>query len=47
MLTLHTFGPAAGVKSPSPFGLKAEALLAMSGLDFKASRGNPLKSPKG
>ncbi len=35
------------MKSPSPFGLKTEALLAMSGLDYKAKAASPLKSPKG
>ncbi|MCB1426738.1 MAG: glutathione S-transferase family protein [Zhengella sp.] len=47
MLQLLTFAPAGGVRCPSPFGLKAEALLAMSGLEFETRPGLPMKSPTG
>ena len=47
MLTLLTYAPAAGVRCPSPFGLKAETLLAMSGLPYKAKYTIPMKSPTG
>lgn len=47
MLTLLTFAPAGGIACPSPFGLKAEALLAMSGLEYRAKPGLPMKSPTG
>lgn len=47
MLKLITFAPAGGVRCPSPFGLKAEALLVMSALDFETRPGLPMKSRTG
>lgn len=46
MLTLVVFAPAMGLKSPSPFSMKAIALMQMSGLDYKIKAGDPRKSPK-
>ena len=34
VLTLLTFKPALGLRSPSPFAVKGEALMAMSGLEY-------------
>ncbi len=47
MLILKSFSPALGVRCPSPFGLKADALLAMSGLEYKIVAGDVRKAPKG
>jgi glutathione S-transferase len=47
MLTLLTFKPALGVRSPSPFTMKADALLAMSGLAYQRKFGDVRKAPKG
>ena len=47
MLTLLTYAPAAGVRCPSPFGLKTETLLVMSGLPYKTKYTIPMKSPTG
>ena len=48
MITLHTFGPMLGVPDPSPFCIKAMALLKMSGLPFEVVPGaDPRKAPKG
>ena len=47
MLILKSFAPAMGIRCPSLFGLKAEALLAMSGLDYKVRNGDVRKAPKG
>ena len=46
MFTLQVFAPAMGQKSPSPFSMKAIALMKMSGLDFKLKPGDPRKGPK-
>ena len=46
MLTLISYEPALGVRSPSPFTVKAEALLAMSGLPYKMEYGLPRKLPR-
>lgn len=46
MLILRVFPPAMGLKSPSPFSMKAIALLQMSGLDYKIEPGDPRKAPK-
>ena len=46
MLTLQVFAPAMGQKSPSPFSMKAIALMQMSGLDYKLKPGDPRKGPK-
>lgn len=47
MLTLLTIGPALGVLSPSPFCLKADTLLAMSGLAYARKPGSFIKAPRG
>lgn len=46
MITLLVFPPAMGLKSPSPFSMKAIALMQMSGLDYKIKAGDPRKAPK-
>lgn len=46
MLTLKVFAPAMGQKSPSPFAMKAIALMQMSGLDYQIKPGDPRKGPK-
>lgn len=45
MLTLVTYAPAMNLPCPSPFGLKADMLIKMSGVDYKTKFGNPRKSP--
>lgn len=47
MLTLQIFAPAFGIKSPSPFSLKAIALLQMSGLEYNLEPADPTKTPNG
>ncbi len=47
MLTLYTFGPAFGLPDPSPFCIKAMALLKMAGLDHECVVGDVRKAPKG
>jgi glutathione S-transferase len=47
MITLHSFGPAFGLPDPSPFCVKAELLLKISGLPYKKVIGNLMKAPKG
>ena len=46
MNTLLTFKPALGTECPSPFGVKAEALLKMSKLPFTKEFGDILKAPR-
>jgi glutathione S-transferase len=46
MLTLLTFEPALGTRCPSPFGVKADALLTMSGLPYRKEFGDILKTPR-
>jgi glutathione S-transferase len=46
MNTLLTFKPALGTDCPSPFGIKAEALLKMSNLPFQKEFGDILKAPR-
>ncbi|MEP1209662.1 MAG: glutathione S-transferase family protein [Rhizobiaceae bacterium] len=46
MLTLQTFKPSLGTQCPSPFGMKADALLTMSGLPYQKEFGNLLKAPR-
>jgi|GEM_PF-5415914 len=36
MITLYSFGPAFGLPDPSPFVMKAEVLLKMSGLSARS-----------
>jgi glutathione S-transferase len=48
MIKLATFGPGFGLPDPSPFVVKAEVLLQLSGLPFeKKSGGDVRKAPKG
>ncbi|HVY58522.1 MAG TPA: Tom37 metaxin N-terminal-like domain-containing protein [Xanthobacteraceae bacterium] len=47
MITLYTFGPAFGLPDPSPFVLKAEILLKMSGLPYRTDDTGFSKAPKG
>ncbi|MEO1399190.1 MAG: glutathione S-transferase family protein [Pseudomonadota bacterium] len=46
MLTLITFKPMLGLRAPSPFAMKADALLTMSGLPFTREYGNVTKAPR-
>ncbi|MEP0941355.1 MAG: glutathione S-transferase family protein [Rhizobiaceae bacterium] len=46
MNTLLTFKPALGTDCPSPFGIKAEALLIMSKLPYNKEFGDILKAPR-
>ena len=49
MITLHTFGPAFGQPDPSPFVMKAMALLKLSGQLYTTDvfAGGPNLGPKG
>ncbi len=47
MITLYSFGPAWGLPDPSPFVMKAEVLLKMSGLPYRADTSGFKKAPKG
>lgn len=47
MIELHAFGPGFGLPDPSPFCIKAELLLKLSGLPYERKRGNMRKAPKG
>lgn len=46
-MRLVHFGPAFGVPDPSPFCVKAEAYLRVTGASYTAIRGTPMKSPRG
>lgn len=46
MIELHSFGPAFGLPDPSPFCIKAELLLKMSGLPYRRVAGNLQRAPK-
>lgn len=46
MLTLHTFPPALGTCSPSPFTLKVEALLAVANIPYQKTFGIPAHAPR-
>lgn len=47
MITLYSFQPAFELPDPSPFVMKAEVLLKMSGLEYqKDTTGNLMKAPK-
>jgi hypothetical protein len=46
MIILHSFGPGFGLPDPSPFRIKAEILLRMSGLPFERVTGNMRSAPK-
>ena len=47
MITLYTFGPAFGLPDPSPFVMKAEVLLKLSGLPYRTDGKGFSKAPKG
>ena len=47
MITLYSFGEAFGLPDPSPFVMKADVLLKMSGLDFVKDTSGFRKAPKG
>lgn len=47
MITLFGFGPLFQLPDPSPFVVKLEVLLKMSGLPYRWERGGPPASPKG
>ena len=47
MLKLATFGPGFGLPDPSPFVVKADVLLQLSGLPYERMAGNLRKAPKG
>ena len=47
MITLYGFGPAFGLPDPSPFVMKTDVQLRMSGLPYRFERGSPLSGPKG
>jgi glutathione S-transferase len=47
VITLYTFGPAMGLPDPSPFVMKAELLLKMSGLPYQVNTRGFKRAPKG
>lgn len=47
MITLYQFGPAMDLPDSSPFVIKADVLLKMSGLPYRKVIGDMRKSPKG
>lgn len=47
MITLYTFGSMFGLPDPSPFCMKAEVLLNMSGLPYTLDHSGFMKAPKG
>ena len=47
MITLHTFGPYFGLPDPSPFVMKGEMLLKLSGLKYETSASGFRGAPKG
>ena len=47
MITLYTFGPYFGLPDPSPFVMKAEMLLKLSGLEYRTDRKGFRNAPKG
>ncbi len=47
MITLYTFGPHFGLPDPSPFVMKAEMLLKLSGLQYEVSARGFRGAPKG
>ena len=47
MIILHTFGSAFGLPDPSPFVIKAELLLKLSGLPYRKQRSTMRTAPKG
>lgn len=47
MITLYTFGPYFGLPDASPFVMKGEMLLKLSGLEYQTNRRGFTKAPKG
>lgn len=47
MIVLNSFGPFFGLPDPSPFCIKADILMQMSGLPYERIRGDMRKAPKG
>jgi|SRR5579871_2680246 len=47
MITLYGFGPAFELPDPSPFVMKTDVQLKMSGLPYRFERGGPQAAPKG
>lgn len=47
MITLYSFGPGFGLPDPSPFVTKAEVLLKMAKLPYRADTSGFKKAPKG
>jgi len=47
MITLYGFGPAFGLPDPSPFVMKTDVQLKLSGLPYRFERGGPRDAPKG
>ena len=47
MLKLQVFGPAFGLPDPSPFAMKGDMLLKLSGLEYATEIGDVRKAPKG
>jgi glutathione S-transferase len=47
MITLYTFGPFFGLPDASPFVIKAEMLLKLSGLEYSTSNKGFTRAPKG
>lgn len=47
MITLYAFGPLWGLPDPSPFVIKTETQLKMSGLAYAKARGDREQAPKG
>ncbi len=45
-LVLHVFGPAFGLPDPSPFAMKGDMLMKLSGLDYRAEPGDVTRAPK-
>jgi glutathione S-transferase len=46
MITLHAFGPHFGLPDPSPFCIKADLLLQLSGLPYRRASGDLRRAPK-
>ena len=47
MITLRVFGPGFGLPDPSPFCIKADILMQLSGLPYERVRGDMRGAPKG
>jgi glutathione S-transferase len=47
MIKLYKFGPAFGLPDASPFVMKVETYLRMTGQKYEAIHGDPRKSPRG